>query len=342
MTRSKGDPNRTGVGAKRMAVRVLAPLLVLCLALFVTGCKIQIGLDTVVKENGSGTFGLRLAADKEIQDLMASQGGGGDLFGDLKQSIPEGWKVEEGTDADGTKWVKATVAFKDQEELKKLLQSGGEGPVGNLGGSNIEITQKRSLFSVVTTYKATMDLGTAMEAIGEGAGEQAPVEMLSSIIQFENRVTLPGSIKSHNATEVSGNTLIWRPAASGVAEMNAESSALRWGVVGGFIGGGVVIVAIIIAVVVLLVRRGRRQVPEAAMAPAGATAAGWEPTAPAAPFPPAAEAPAPAAAVVEAGAAPEPAAPESGPAPEPAQPEASPEEPLAAPAVPESEEPAKE
>ena len=174
---------------------------------------------------------------------------------------------------DGTKWVKMSRSFKDQKEFEELFESGAGGPMGDLGSSDIQITQKQTLFSVTTSYLAKLDLATAMQAIGEGAGDEVPVEMLSSIIQFENRVTLPGSIKSHNADEVQGNTLIWRPKATGVAEMTAESSSLRWGVVGGFIGGGVVVLAVIVALIVVLTRRRRQPVPIAAVAPEQVVAA---------------------------------------------------------------------
>lgn len=260
------DDDLRRANVRRMALRAGFLLLCICVALFAMGCKIQIGLDTVVEENGSGTFGMRLAADKEIQDLMAQQGGE-DLFGDLKEDMPEGWNVQEGTDPDGTKWVKTTMAFKDQEELKSLLQSEGDSPMGDLGNSEIDISQTTSLFAMKTRFSGKFDLGAALSVIGESAGEEAPIEMLQSIIQFENRVTLPGSIKSHNADEVQGSTLIWRPKGGGIVEMNAESSVLRWGVVGGFIGGGVVLVALIIILIVVLVKRSRRAASAAAVAP---------------------------------------------------------------------------
>ncbi len=259
-------------GVKKTAVRVVFLLLSLCIALLLGGCKIQIALDTTVREDGSGTFGVRFAADKEIQDLMAQQGGG-DIFSGLGEDMDEGTEFEEGTDPDGTKWVKMSRSFKDQKEFEELFESGAGGPMGDLGSSDIQITQKQTLFSVTTSYLAKLDLATAMQAIGEGAGDEVPVDMLSSIIQFENRVTLPGSIKSHNADEVQGNTLIWRPKATGVAEMTAESSSLRWGVVGGFIGGGVVVLAVIVALIVVLTRRRRRLVPVVAVTPEQAVAA---------------------------------------------------------------------
>ncbi len=63
---------------------VLATLI--ALGVLLTGCTVQYGLDTKVETDGSGTVGIRLAADKELQDALSSAadslGGLGDL-GDL-------------------------------------------------------------------------------------------------------------------------------------------------------------------------------------------------------------------------------------------------------------------
>ncbi|MCZ7662482.1 MAG: hypothetical protein M5U22_05870 [Thermoleophilia bacterium] len=49
-------------------------LVLLSLVLLLTGCKIEMGLDTKVEKDGSGTLGVRIAADKEILDLIQQQG----------------------------------------------------------------------------------------------------------------------------------------------------------------------------------------------------------------------------------------------------------------------------
>lgn len=246
---------RQYVGWRKVGWLVILLLILGAVALLAAGCQIKIGLETTIKDNGSGSFGFRMSADKEIQDLMTQQGGG-DIFSELATNIPEDWDVTEGTDDDGTRWVLATVDFADKAELASLLQT-DEGMVSELGDSTIDFEQETTLFRLVTRYRADLDAAAAMGAIGEGAGEDVPTDMLSNIIQFENRVTLPGSIGANNADEVQGNTLIWRPKGTGPAEMRAESSSLRWPIVIAFIAGGLVVLALIAVLIVLLVRRRR-------------------------------------------------------------------------------------
>jgi len=250
------------LGWKKAGRLVMLVLLLAAGALLVAGCQIKIGLETTIKDNGSGSFGFRMSVDKEIQDLMAQQEEG-DIFSELSTSIPEDWDVTEGTDQDGTRWVVATVAFADKGELASLLQS-DEGMVSELGDSSIDFEQETTLFRVVTRYKASVDAAAAMGAIGEGAGDDVPTDMLSSIIQFENRVTLPGSIGANNADEVQGNTLVWRPRATGATEMSAESSSLRWPIVIAFIAGGLILLALIAVLIFTLVRRRRPALTAAA------------------------------------------------------------------------------
>ncbi len=81
---------RTPVTQKMPAAIPGAVLVVLiAIGVFFTGCTVQYGLDTKVEVDGSGSVGIRLAADKELQEGLSSAteglGGLGDLgsLGDL-------------------------------------------------------------------------------------------------------------------------------------------------------------------------------------------------------------------------------------------------------------------
>ena len=52
--------------------------------IFLTGCNVQAGVDTNVNADGSGTIGMRLVADKELQDALsgAADGLGGQTGAD--------------------------------------------------------------------------------------------------------------------------------------------------------------------------------------------------------------------------------------------------------------------
>jgi hypothetical protein len=291
----------SGVGAAAVL------LLVVLAAIVLGGCQMQVGLDTKVQADGSGTFGFRFAVDKELLDLMSQQGASSDdLFGELQKSLPTDWKTEQGTDPNGTKWVTVSAAFKNPEDLKKVLAGAGSGT--NIDLNSFTLTQKKGFFSTKTEYALKLDMSSAlsnMGSLGGGLGQQLTPSIISSVLQFENRVTLPGSIKATNADKVEGSTAIWTPQLTGAVEMTATSESVRWGIVVIFIVIGVILIAIIVALIIVLMRRGRK--------PSGpAEAEGVVPVAPASPASPAAEAPAP---PVAAAPAPQPAAEEAPAAP---------------------------
>jgi hypothetical protein len=257
----------------RWAPITLVSALVIMIVVLV-GCKIEIALDTKVSADGSGSIGVRLAADKEIQDLMAQQATEGDLFAEFKKQIPADWQTDSGTDADGTKWVSASKSFQDTAELDALLAGQAQGGLGGaLAGDTFSITQSRSLFSVTTTFDATWDAGKALADAQAGITDTVTPDMLSSVFLVENRLTLPGIIKDNNATEVQGNTLIWRPSLQGATPLHARSVAVRWDVVGVLIAVGALLVVVVVVVAVLLLTRGRRRARVPADGPAAETPA---------------------------------------------------------------------
>jgi hypothetical protein len=200
--------------------------------------------------------GVHLTADKEIQDLMASQGGGGDLFGEFAAGVPDGWDSDSGTDPDGTRWVKASRTFDDPSEIMSFLQQGDTPPAESLGAQEFSLTQEKGLLSVKTVFSAAWDMSSALSATGEQVPVGVDAGALSSIFEVQNRLTLPGSIKENNADEVDGNTLIWRPSLSGATEMNAVSVAYRWPVIAGIVAAVLVLLALIVAIVLIL-RKGK-------------------------------------------------------------------------------------
>ena len=351
--RAKSTPGR---------LAFLVALALVVMALMGTGCSMVVGFDTKVNEDGSGTVGVRVAADKELQSALGQQAGMGvsALFSALQSQLGSGWTTRTGTDPDGTQWTVAERSFKDPAEMQTIIAGTG-GSVNPF--SDVKLTQSENLFSVHTFFSGTMDTGKVTSS-GDLQSQlaQIPANILSSVVKVENRLTLPGTIKSNNATEVQGSTLIWRgDGTSPSVNMTAESVTYKWGAVAAVIVvGALLIIAIALVLAVVFRRRGRQAATagdatatEAAVvapdtAPLPATAAEPEPTAPVASVsaaevvvPPAeqssVEESAPAVGAepgVNAFPAPMPVAPE--PAAEPAPPAAEPA-PAAAPASPAAE-----
>jgi hypothetical protein len=239
---------------------LLAAIFLLVLALAATGCSMVVGFDTKVNEDGSGTVGLRVSADKELQSALGQQAGTGiaALFSGLQTQLGPGWTTKTGADPDGTQWSVAERSFKDPAELTKITSSvgGSASPF-----SNVSLTRSENLFSVHTFFSGTMDTGKVTSS-GDLKSQiaQIPSNILTSVVKVENRLTLPGTIKSNNATEVQGSTLIWRgDGTSPAMSMKAESVSYKWGVVFAFIIiGALLIMALDVVLGLLLTKRGRQ------------------------------------------------------------------------------------
>jgi hypothetical protein len=232
------------------------------------------GLGKVLQ--GLGKLGGALGG---LEDLGGALGGLGDLgggLGDLGQAsglipgsvdelfdiilskIPGDWKVERGTDADGTKWVALTRSFANPQELQEILASSTI--VSAVGVDEVTLTQDQGTFSTKTRFSARADASGAMSKLSDAASGLG-IDLLGESLVIENRVTLPGSIGENNADEVSGNTLAWNIGFSEARTMFAESTVYNWAAIIGVIIGGVIVVALVLLLVLLLLRRRRRSSP---------------------------------------------------------------------------------
>ncbi len=257
---------------------VLIAIVLALTGLVLTGCSIELALDTSVETDGSGSIGIRMAADKEFQDLIAQQGADGDMFAEFEQQMPGGWETETGIDPDGTRWVTAMTSFADLDEFQALLQGGEGGLAEAFSGQQITLTQDGGLFTTKTNFSAEWDAGSALSSAGDELPEGVDMSMLSSIFQIQNRLTLPGSIGENNADEIDGNTLVWMPSMAGITSMSAESTAYNWGLIIGIIVAAMVVLLVVIVVLILLLRRQKAPAaPPAALAGAPAEMGGAAP-----------------------------------------------------------------
>jgi hypothetical protein len=267
----------------RPALVVSAALIVLLLAglMFVTGCNAQTGVDTNVNEDGSGTVGIRLAADKDLQDALSGVAGsfggqagailgilgdlgglgGGmptsvdELFNLVVGQIPGDWTVERGTDSSGARWISVTRSFANPEELQQILS--GQFLSSVIATDNFSLTQDNGFFTNKTRYSATADAGSVTSRAQSAAGLAQSV--LGQVLTVENRVTLPGTLKDNNADEIRGNTLVWNVGTSGSKEMHATSTIYNWGAIAGTVILGVAIIVGLVIVLILVLRRRRRK-----------------------------------------------------------------------------------
>ncbi len=266
--------------AGKAVIAACAVLLSAVLSLSLAGCTLEMGLDTKVNPDGSGTIGVRLSADKELQDAlaMAAATGLGDLGGLLEGfredipsdvgmlflmvlgNVPSDWAVDRGTDDDGAAWLSATRSFESLEELERLAR---EGPLSSfVDPAQYALFQDEGFFATKTAFSTIGSLSELVAASSEG-GQSIPLELLERVLRVENRVTLPGTIRDNNADEIGGNTLTWEVVASSTREMYGGSVIYRWGRIIGIAVAAFVVLALLVTLLTLVLLRRRRRTDEA-------------------------------------------------------------------------------
>jgi hypothetical protein len=264
-----------------------------------------VGVNTTVNEDGSGTIGVRLAADKALQDALQQAGSGLGNLGSVLQglrdklpadadmllltilgNLPTDWTVDRGTDDDGTKWISVSRSFTGPGELKQLLSSSVLSSF--VDANKFSVTQDRGLFSTKTVFSGSAGMSKVAER-AQQIDSSLPLKLLAQVLSFENSVTLPGTIEDNNADRVSGNTVVWQLETSGNREMNAESLVYNVGRIVGVAVAALVGLLILLAVLLVLIhdrrQRGRSSEAELQPPPLVPTAAAVAPPAAAEPPP---------------------------------------------------------
>lgn len=249
------------------AVHLTAVLLVILAGVLLAGCEVRMSLETMVRADGSGVLTLHLSADREIQQLLQEQGAGEDLFADFERELSQEWRVEKGVDGEGTRWITAARDFADPAAFEQLAARIESEPSAPPVLKDVSLTQTGSLLSVRTAFRGTADLRNLLSRVEESADFDPA--LLQTILRFENRVELPGRVVDSNAEAVEDGVLVWRPGLVAPVQMQAESTAYRWDVIGIIVLGVFIIVGGITAVVLFALRRGRKLAASRAEGPGG-------------------------------------------------------------------------
>jgi hypothetical protein len=208
-------------------------LLILPALLALTGCM-QVESTTVIEKDGSGTFAMTYTMSPSVAEAMADleemgQSGAGDMqsfdldrdeiAADCEKAGLE-LKTFREFEKDGRKGVEVIVAFDDFNKLQTAFAGHPFGALsitkrddGNyvLGPApEVEMDEdvdegEETVTTETETEMAEMDpemMGKYMEVMGK---------LMQSASEFSMtaRVTVPGTIVSHNASRQEGNTCIW-------------------------------------------------------------------------------------------------------------------------------------
>jgi hypothetical protein len=275
-----GSPPRRGSG------RVLPAVLGLLLVLAATGCRVDIGVQIDVADDGSGIVEVVVALDGDAVDRL-----GGDLervleVDDLRAA---GWSVDgpRGAPGGGAE-VSASKGFGTPAEARRVVQeiAGADGAL-----RRFRVDRSTPFARTEWSVRGVVDLRGGIEAFGDealaaeldGLPVGRPVEAielelgepLDEVISLAVEVRLPGDDVRTNAGEPSPGGGTWRAAlGDGPVRIQASSSEQRSSVLA-WLGAGI---GLAVLLVVLLVGRGvlalwrRRRRPPPAHAPGSAEA----------------------------------------------------------------------
>jgi hypothetical protein len=161
--------------------------------------------------------------------------------------------VEQGTDPEGTRWLTVSRSFSNGAEIEQAAAD-EEGPVRTLGLRDVSLSQEDTLFRRTTAFRAVADPGEALAGLDLSRRDEAQ-QLLSSVLQIENRLTLPGRVKQTNADRREAGVLIWAVSPDHTTEMVASSVAYRWERIGGVAAAGLLLAGGLVGVIGLRRRR---------------------------------------------------------------------------------------
>ena len=247
--------------------------------LVLSACRLDVGVDVAMTQDGSGTVTVSAVADAEL--LAKVPGALADLrLDDLRTG---GWAVDGPTAADGgAQRLVLHKPFATPEQADTAL---GElsGPAGPLRAVSVE--WRRTFGTVRSGLSATAQLDGGLAALGDAELAQA----LGGRVGLADRVTgdiadglklsvtahLPGKVAdSNSAASADGTSVTWTPDLHGgaVTELRAsfvdrDAGALsartrgRWARIG--LAVWAVLMAVLVVAIVVYVRTSSRRRPYA-------------------------------------------------------------------------------
>jgi hypothetical protein len=187
--------------------------------LLLAGCRSVV--ETDIQSDGSGVLTTAIVySAEELANFSRAPGNAGKSICDRnRQDLPPGAAFSE-EEREGETFCTISRGFADLNELEDLYRGIGGVAVDELG------------FQLgVLAFDVRVDL-SGVEA-GEGGGS-------------EWRVSLPGSVRRHNADRVEARTLIWHIGPGEARALQAESDAgLRWETLGPM---GVLILLLLVSI----------------------------------------------------------------------------------------------
>lgn len=234
------------------------------LVLLLSACTIRFDVGIDVNADESGTFALFIGFDEQFQQLMEEGGGEGFDMTEGLADAPEGWKAEEVIE-DGFEGVRISTEFNDFDELnQKLAELNQE----QGGGAGTDFLSDFSLTRDGDTFRFQADVSGIDEqltgAVGESGGDDLmsgldPATLFEDLFEIRFRLTLPGTIESHNADSINGSTLIWNVDIADEGTTYEAVSTTKAGAISLILIGAIVAIVIVAGLGVAAMQRRKKQ-----------------------------------------------------------------------------------
>jgi hypothetical protein len=241
-------------------------VLVLVVGLLSSACRMEIDVNVLVEEDGSGSVEVVLGLDEDAIERI-----GGDLEAvmEVDDLLASGWQLDgPDLDPDGYTRVRLSHPFGTPDEAAEVFAeiAAEDGPFQGFAVTrDTSLAETRWAFTGRVDFtggvEAFGDEGLAAELDGEPLGqsveeiEEQLGDSLSRLIQVRVSVRLPGEVTS-NATTRADNGAVWVVGfGEEPVDLRAEGTERRTSVL---VLGAVGALALVALVVVLLFRLARR------------------------------------------------------------------------------------
>ncbi len=218
-----------GVSFVTMRRTLMHAVVLAALAVAAAGCEVGLDVAVDVGRDGSGRLGVTVGADAAALAQAAAAGATlADFAGSVRALEDPAWEVAESAAPDGSRTVKAAVAFDDPAALRRLsgeLADAVAAPEGRLLEPLAVVVAEET---VRVEGAAGLVPGPAVADLG--LTPESATALLADSFDYTVRVRLPDPerVLSANATRVDGEDLVWEVAPGAQVAIAAEGVRPRF------------------------------------------------------------------------------------------------------------------
>jgi hypothetical protein len=206
---------------------------VLCLAVVLTGCRLDLAAESEVEADGSGEAALQATFDPELLDELDALGVDPTAELEATAAVTDGWEVTRTLEEDGSLTVRLAhevdAASQIGDAYRELAAGLGELDPGLLVDVEVEVDDEGA-GSVEGTVELRSPGNPGVTVDGEPVGltDDELDGLVERAVDTEVAVTLPGAVERSDGDEVDGSTVRWHLDPDQPRAIEAVSRAPRW------------------------------------------------------------------------------------------------------------------